>query len=130
MDVGSRIPVTFYRKGERQSLPVTIAELPPAPEVLASFGFRVHPISAGPGQPGAAALEIDQVVTGSPAYRAGLRPGMRVLAVGQEPVATPAQFEAAVGKLDLSQGLPLKIQSTDGRVGMVMVGGPRELDQP
>jgi serine protease Do len=128
MDVGSRVPVTFYRKGERQALPVTIDELPPAPEVLASFGLRVRPAPAGPTD--AAALEIDQVVTGSPAFRAGLRPGMRVLAVGQQPVATPAQFEAATGKFDLSQGLPLKIQSTDGRVGIVLLGGPRENEQP
>jgi serine protease Do len=128
MDVGSKIPVTFYRKGEKQSLPVTIDELPPAPEVLASFGFRVWPAPAG--SQGAAGLEIDRVVTSSPAFRAGLRPGMRILAVGQEPVATPAQFEAAIGKLDLGQGLPLKIQSTDGRVGMVLVGGPPEVGQP
>jgi serine protease Do len=128
MDVGSRVPVTFFRKGEKQSLPVTIDELPPAPEVLASFGFRVRPAPAGPQE--AAGVEIDQVVTLSPAFRAGLRPGMRILAVGQEPVATPGQFEAAIGKVDLGQGLPLRIQSTDGRVGMVLVGGPRELEQP
>src|SRR5262249_48720113 len=128
MDVGSQMPVTFYRKGEKQSLPVTIAELPPAPEVLASFGFRVRPVPASPQD--AAGLEIDQGIASSPAYRAGLRPKMRILAVGQEPVATPAQFEAAVGKLDLSQGLPLKVQTIDGQVGMVLVGGPREVEQP
>ena len=128
MDVGTQMPVTFYRKGEKQSLPVTIAELPPAPEVLGAFGFRVRPVPAGPSD--AAGLEIDQVITGSPANRAGLRPGMRILAVGQEPVATPAQFEAAIGKLDLGQGLPLRVQLNDGRSGMVLVGGPRELEQP
>jgi serine protease Do len=128
MDVGLQVPVTFYRQGERQSLPVTIAELPPAPEVLASFGFRIRPTPGGHGD--AASIEIDQVVTGSPAFRAGLRPGMRILAVGQAPVATPAQFEAAVAKIDLNGGLPLKVQSPDGRGGMVVVGGPSNSDQP
>ena len=28
-------------------------------------------------------IEIDQVVTGSPAFQFGLRPGMRILAVGR-----------------------------------------------
>jgi serine protease Do len=128
-DVGSQVPVTIVRKGERQSLSVTIAELPAAPEVVAYFGFRVRPAPAGPAD--AAAIEIDRVVTGSPAYRAGLRPGMRILAVGQEPVATPTQFEAVVSKFDLARGLPLKVQSIDGRVGMVIVGGsPAEGEQP
>jgi serine protease Do len=128
LDVGSEIPVTFYRKGEKQSLPVKIAEMPPAPEVLAFFGFRVRPAPAGPSD--AASLEIDQVVSGSPAFQSGLRPGMRILAVGQEPVATADQFEAAVRRLDLGQGVPLKVQSTDGRVGMVIVGAQREAEQP
>ena len=58
-------------------------------------------------------LEIDQVVAGSPAFQAGLRPGMRILAVGEnpEPVTTLAEFEAAVRKLDLSRGLPLVVQT-------------------
>ena len=129
LDVGSQIPVTFYRKGEKQSLPVTIAEMPPGARgagVLRLPGWV--PAPAGP--PDAASLEIDQVVSGSPAFQAGLRPGMRILAVGQEPVATPDQFEAAIRKLDLGQGVPLKVQSTDGRVGMVLVGGPQEVDRP
>jgi serine protease Do len=128
MDVGSQVPVTFYRKGERQALPVTMGELPAAPEVLASYGFRVGPASSGPTDAGG--VEIDYVVTGSPAYKAGLRPGMRILGIGNEPVATPAQFEAVARKVDVSQGLPLKVQSPDGRVGMVVLGGPGENDQP
>jgi hypothetical protein len=55
---------------------------------------------------------------------------MRILGVGQQPVATPEQFEAATRKLDLSRGLPLQVQTTDGRVGMVLVGGPRGPEQP
>ena len=100
----------------------------PRPEVVAVFGFRIRPAPAGPED--AAALEIDQVVAGSPAFRAGLRPGMRILAVGQEPVGTPAQFEAVTSKLDLSRGLPLRIQLNDGREFLRIVGGPPANDQP
>ncbi len=123
LDVGAVVPVTFYRKGKREDLSVTIAEQPPALEVVASFGFRVRAVQAGAGA--GAGVEVDQVIAGSPAFRSGLRPGMRILAVGQEPVATPAQFESATAKLDLRRGLPLKVQTDDGRIGMIMVGGPQ-----
>jgi serine protease Do len=128
MDVGSQVAVKFFRRGEPQSLLVTIDELPAAPEVLASFGLSVRPARGGPEN--AAMLEIDRVVSGSPAHRAGLRPGMRIIAVGQMPVATPEQFEAATQKTDLSRGLPLQIQLPDGRVGIRVIGGPQEGEQP
>jgi serine protease Do len=129
MDVGSKVPVTFYRKGEKQSLPVTIDALPPAPEVLAALGFSVRPAPAGQGDsPG---LVIDQVIPSSPAFRARLHPGMRVLGIGQQPVTTIAQFEALTGKLDLRQGLPLHLELSDGRRVLFQVGGPQaEAEQP
>jgi hypothetical protein len=55
---------------------------------------------------------------------------MRIVAVGQEPIGTVAQFEAAVRKLDTRGGLPLIVQSADGRLGPVVVGGNRENRQP
>jgi serine protease Do len=129
LDVGSRVPLTYYREGKPQTVTVTIDELPPAPEVLASLGVHVRPRAADPDGSGTI-IEIDQVVTGSPAFQAGLRPGMRIVAVGQEAVATVAQFEVAVRKIDLRQGLPLVVQSNDGRIGTVLVGGGREAQQP
>jgi serine protease Do len=128
MDVGAKVPVTFYRQGEKQSLPVTIDELPPAPEVVAAFGFSVRPAPAGPED--TAGLEIDRVVAGSPAFRDGLRPGMRILGVDQERVTTIAQFEAVTEKLDLRRGLPLLLELPDGRRAMRVVGGPQEAPQP
>jgi serine protease Do len=122
LDVGALVPVTIYRQGQRQDLSVTIAEQPPAPEVLASFGLRIRPATTESAE--GSGVEIDQVVAGSLAHQAGLKPGMRILAVGEEPIATPLQFEAATKRLDLSHGLPLKVQTTDGRVGMIVLGGP------
>ena len=117
LDVGSQVPVTFYREGEAADAAGDDRRTAPrAGGAGVASGSASVPAPAGPDgrRP---ALEIDQVVTGSPAFQAGLRPGMRILAVGQEPGArTLAQFEAAVRKLDLGRGLPLMVQSTDGRV--------------
>jgi serine protease Do len=129
LDVGAQVPVTVYREGKPQTVTVTIEELPPAPEVLTRLGFNVRPSPTSSDTSGAS-VEIDRVIPGSPAFQAGLRPGMRIVAVGQEPVGTVAQFEAAVRKLDPRGGLPLVVQSHDGRVGPVLVGGSRENRQP
>ena len=92
LDVGSQVPLTFYRDGKAQTTTVTIAELPAERGMLLPFGFGVRERPADRDGNGSV-VEIDQVVTGSPAFRAGLRPGMQILAVGEEPVHTLAQFE-------------------------------------
>ncbi len=69
-------------------------------------------------------LVIDQVVAGSTAARVGLRPGMRVVAVGVTPVHTKAEFEVAIASYDRTQGLPLKVETPDGQIASVRVGGP------
>jgi len=131
LDVGTRVSVTFYREGKAQTAAVTIAELPAEPEVLLSFGFGVRERPADRNGRGPV-VEIDQVVAGSPAFRAGLRPGMRILAVGEtrDPVTTLVEFELAISKLDPERGVPLLIQSTDGRTGLVRLGGPNSTDGP
>ncbi|MGP0068852.1 MAG: trypsin-like peptidase domain-containing protein [Isosphaeraceae bacterium] len=129
LDVGAQVPVIYYRAGKPHTVSVTIDELPPAPEVLSSLGFTVRDHPAGP-EGGAPGIEIDRVVTGSPAFQAGLRPRMRILAVGQESVATVAQFETAVRNINAARGLPLVVQSNDGRVGPILVGGDRDIKQP
>ena len=115
LDVGAEVPLTFYRDGKTKTVMVTIDELPPAPEVLTSLGFRVQTQPAPDGSE--MLVEISQVVNGSPAFQAGLRPSMRILKVGEEPVKSLAQFEVAVRRNDRSQSLPLLIQTPDGRVG-------------
>ena len=61
-----------------------------------------------PGSP-ASALIIDQVMPGSPAHRAHLIPGLRVVAVGDVPVKSQADCNAAVAALDPAKGVPLHI---------------------
>jgi serine protease Do len=130
LDVGSEVSVSFYRDGKAHTANVRIAELPPAPEVLTSYGFGVRERAAG-GESPARVIEIDQVVAGSPAFHEGLRPGMRILAVGEnpEPVASLAALETAIRKLDLSRGLPIVIQTNDGRPHLLRLGGLRNKDR-
>ncbi len=128
LDVGAKVPLTFARNGKSQSVTVTIEELPPAPEFLTSLGFRVRARTAPDGV--ATLIEIDQVVSGSPAYQAGLRPGMQIVSVGEQPVSSLAQFEVAVRKQDLHQGLPLVIKTADGRVGPILLGGGKVGNRP
>ncbi len=122
LDVGVHVPVTYYREGKAHTVNIMVDELPPAPEVLIAFGFRVR--SRGTADGGGSALEVDQVIAGSAAFQAGLRPGMRILAVGEVRVNTLSEFEVAVRKFDPSQGLTFVVQSADGRVARRQLGGP------
>jgi serine protease Do len=131
LDVGSDVVVEYYRDGKAMTAHVQIAQLPPAPEVLAFFGFGVRERPAAGGGQGSV-IEIDQVVTGGPAFVEGLRPGTLILAIGEQPVPvkTLAEFEAAVLKIDPRGGLPLVVQSGDGRPRGVRLPSPRLRTQP
>jgi serine protease Do len=128
LDVGAVVPLTYYREGKPNSVSVTIEELPPAPEVLTLLGFRVQ---ARPAQDGSEpVVEISQVLNGGIAFQSGLRPGMRILKVGDQPVNSLAQFEVVVRRQDFSQGLTMVVQLPDGRVGPIHLGIARGAKQP
>ncbi len=125
--MGAEVPLTFYRDGKSKSVTVTIEELPPAPEVLTSLGFRVQ---ARPAPDGSETLvEINQVVNGSVAFQAGLRPGMRILKVGEEPVNSLAQFEVAVRQAGFQPRLAIA-DSDDRRSRRPDSPGHRQGSQP
>jgi serine protease Do len=131
LDAGAQVPMTFYRNGKAETATVTIAEMPQEPELLFSLGLGLRERPADK-EGGRTNIEIDRVVTGSPAFKVGMRPGMRIIAVGEPPerVSTLAEFEAAVRKLDPSRGIMLEVQLADGRVGSVRLGGADGKDQP
>jgi serine protease Do len=122
LDVGRKVPLTYYRDGKPSTVEVTIAELPASPEV-ASFGFTVRERPSSDPNGAGVILEIDQVVSAGRGYRAGLRPRMRILGVEQIPIHSLAEFEQVVRGLDLSKGLPLVLQTPEGRTFAVRVGG-------
>ncbi|MGE5755145.1 MAG: Do family serine endopeptidase [Planctomycetaceae bacterium] len=121
--VDSKVPLTYYREGKQGTVQVTIAELP-TPPVIGSLGFRVRELPPGESGPESSAVVIDQVVAGSLAFRAGLRPGMQIVAVGRTPVKTMAEYDAAIAAIDLGQGLPLRIMTPGGQSVFVSIGGP------
>jgi serine protease Do len=132
LDVGSEVAVNFFRDGEAKTVQVKIVELPPVPEVLAICGFGLRELPAAEGGHGSF-IEIDQVVTGGPAFQEGLRPGTRILAVGEQPpvpVRTLVEFEVAVRKLDPRRGLPLIVQAGEGPPRGVRIGSSRPREQP
>ena len=131
IDAGVQVPITFYRDGQKQSTKVTIAELPQSPELLflLGLGLRERPADKDGNR---TIIEIDRIITDSVAFEVGLRPGMRILAVGKPPapVNTVAEFEGALRKLDLSRGVLLQVQLADGRVGSVTLGPPGTNKEP
>lgn len=121
LSVGTAVSLSYFREGKLATVNVTIAELPGAP-VLTALGFRLREVAPGEGADAGGAIEIDQIVDGSPASRAGIRPGMRILAVGPTRVHTKAQYDAAVAALNPSAGLPLMIRTPDGQTATLVLG--------
>jgi serine protease Do len=131
LDVGSDVRVEYYRDGQAKTAQLKVAELPPVPDVLLIFGFGLRERAATvPGQ--GSVIEVDNVVTDGMAFEDGLRPGMRVLAVGEPPVAvnTLVEFEIAARRLDFRAGLPLVVQAGEGRRHSVRLGLTRLRKQP
>ncbi|HEX6910482.1 MAG TPA: trypsin-like peptidase domain-containing protein [Longimicrobium sp.] len=59
-----------------------------------------------------AEVRISQVAPGSPAERAGLRTGMRVVSIGGQRVRTPLDWQA--GLLNAAYGEPLEVRVAEG----------------
>jgi serine protease Do len=120
---GTKVPVTVIRNGTSKTLQATIAELP----TLLAHGLVIRDLQPEdlrvlPDTP-EKAVGILHVEPGSAADRAGIMSHVRILAVGQTPVATKAECDAAAAKLDLSAGIPLRLQTLEGRQFEVQLQG-------
>ncbi len=110
---GERVKVTVLRKGAEKNLNVTLgqrteeatlAEAPAAPaedDLAASVGLRVANIDSAAREQFRLASETTGVVVtgvrnGSPAANAGLRAGVVILQVEQQPVANVANLKARI----------------------------------
>ncbi len=123
LGAGVAVPVVFYRDGAEQRATVTLTESPTNPEI-SPLGFRVKEADAptADGKP-RTIVEVDRVVSAGPAFNAGLRPGMWIVAVEQAPVRSVLEFLALIRNYDLEQRLPLFVITPDGRgTGLVILG--------
>ena len=130
LPVGQARRGPLLRDGEEGTAEVTIAELP----ALLALGVRLRELTAEqaanlPGAP-KSALIVEGILPGTPAHRAGLWQGVRLLGVGPKAVSTIADCNEAVAALDPTEGVPLHVQAADGREAIVTLGGPLACPHP
>jgi serine protease Do len=124
---GSKVEVTFIRKGEVKTVSATVGTLdedseeapastdqkdiglsltPMTPNVARRYGFRTTQ-----------GLLITDVRSGSQADAVGLARGMIILEVNQKPVNTVKDFEAIVGKTPSGKAIMLLVrQESEGSI--------------
>jgi serine protease Do len=113
---GKKVSLEFYREGKLQTLGIELGEMP-GDKPIAS-GQKSGPVPAAGGLDGLSLSEITpevqkrldlpndapkglavmRVAAGSPAARAGLRPGDVLLEVNRKPVTSVRDFEELYGK--------------------------------
>jgi serine protease Do len=77
----------------------------PSDQLLQQFGL---------GEEAKQGAVITSVKANSPAYKAGLRPGVVITRVNNQPVKDAAEASAAIAKQDLSKGIRFYVVSPDG----------------
>ncbi len=125
LPVGSQVPIAFYRDKSRQTATVTVDAMPDRlTGQRQSLGIDVVEL----GQKEGGGLVISRVAADSAAQRASIKPGMRVVMIGRTPVRTRAEFDAALGRFDPIQGVPVGVLTPNGGVQFVnisTIGIPR-----
>ena len=115
---GSQPKVEVIRAGQPRTVAVVIAEM--AKDLsLAFFGFNVKDV---PPDPIMGSVAIDEVVADTPAARAGLASGQRVVSIGRLRVFSKAEFDVSIAQFGGAAAVPLGI-FRDGKPELVNVGG-------
>lgn len=146
LPIGQQVPVEIFRGTNRQTLNIVPAEfpaslLPVAPprqinlnttanRPISNFtdlGIGIKPLipesaPAWARQPAARGVLVDTVKPGSPAYDAGLRPGMVIESVGGNPVSSPADLGIVNVNWANSAGVLMLARSSRGS-RFLIVGG-------
>ncbi|WP_435019563.1 trypsin-like peptidase domain-containing protein [Tundrisphaera sp. TA3] len=116
LEVGADVPISYLRDGQARSTKAKIVAMP-ADRVVSLFGVTVKEVPRD--QDGV--LAVDQVVPGSPADRAGLKVGDRVLAFGMRPILSKSDFDTGINQFALTGRLQLLV-SRSGKREVVSVG--------
>mgnify|MGYP000208515910 FL=1 len=123
--VGSTVPVVVMRDGERQTLDVTLAELPEdagrrgseppqtEPGVFEELGLAVQPLTAERRDALGLEEDVDGLVVagvdGGPAAEAGIEAGDVIARVNREPIEQVEQFREIIAGVESGRSVPLLI---------------------
>jgi len=106
---GKAARVTVLREGRRETLSVKLGEMPADEPVVAArgterWGLSVQPITPELARqfklPGGEGVLVSEVEEGSPAARAGIRPGDAIIEVNRRRVRDLESFEQALGRAE------------------------------
>jgi Do/DeqQ family serine protease len=120
LEAGTEVPLKVIRAGQEQSIPVAIAEMPADP-TLAFFGFSVK--DAPNDQKGG--VIVDQVMAGTPAEKAGIKSGLRLVAIGPRRIYSKAEFDLILLQVGVGRTEPLglAVLLDDGKIDVLRFPG-------
>lgn len=119
---GTRAMLQVERDGKRQEIAVTLSDrpAPPRPRTPASASDTLGLILRDLGDPvgsssdlGSGGALVTAVVPGSPADRAGLRPGDVITEANRHPVRTVAEFRSALSREEARSAVLVRYQRGD-----------------
>ncbi len=116
LEAGTEVPLSLVRSGEPRTVRVAVAAMPADP-VVAYFGFAVRDNT---GDPQGGVL-VERVVPGSPAEKAGLAPGLRIVTIGTRRVFSKPEFDLLLAQAGGSGAVPLGVLR-DGKLVLLTVG--------
>jgi serine protease Do len=121
LEPGSKIPLKVVRAGQELPFLVSIAEMPGDP-IQAFFGFNVKDI---PNDPQGGVI-VDQVTPETPAEKSGVKPGLRIVAIGPRRIYSKAEFDILLTQFGAGRNGPLVlgVLRDDGKIEPLTIGSP------
>ncbi len=127
-DSGKSVSVELWRNGRAQTVNVRLESKPGARAAAAGsgerdgggFGLQLEPFTPALrqqlGVDASSGVLVGEVAPGSPAARAGLRPGDVVTEVGGKQVSEPGELVSALRELKPGRVVRLKVARGEGRL--------------
>ena len=121
LELGVTLPLQYYRSGKLGTVEIKIGEKPSSLGIE-PLGFSLFQLPPGRAGNPIGALVIEQVVRGSPADKAGLRPGMKLIGIGKTRIHTKPEYDDAIAKSDPTRKVPFEVQLPTGEIKFFDVG--------